>query len=119
MYAVPIQAVTIKRDMKMNEGGESEGGAPAPAQNAAPQSNAKKMQEKIVYTVVDGAAKSVVVETGISDDRYVQVKSGLTGEEDVVIGSYRAISRELSDGKKVKVEEQKKITGPAGNEGKE
>lgn len=119
VFAVPIQAVTIKRDMKMNEGPGSESEAPKPAQNAAPQTNAKKMQEKIVYTVVDGAAKSVVVETGISDDRYVQVKSGLTGEEDVVIGSYRAISRELSDGKKVKVEEQKKITGPSNNEGKE
>jgi HlyD family secretion protein len=49
----------------------------------------------------------VVVETGISDDDYLEVISGLEGEEEVVSGSYRAISRELEDGSKVRVEEKR------------
>ena len=46
-------------------------------------------------------AKVVPVETGISDDTYIEILSGLKGEEDVVSGPYRAISKELEDGSKV------------------
>ena len=55
-----------------------------------------------------GTVKMVVVETGISDDDYLEVKSGLEGDEEVVSGSYRAISRELNDGSKVRVEEKRR-----------
>ena len=46
----------------------------------------------------------VIVETGISDDNYLEIKTGLEGEEDVVSGSYRAISRELENGSIVRVD---------------
>ena len=56
-------------------------------------------------------AKTVNVETGISNDNYIQIKSGLSDNEEVVSGSYRAISRELHDGVNVRVEKQRK-NGP-------
>ncbi len=55
--------------------------------------------------VDNGKAKMVVVEAGISDDNYLEIKSGLDEGAEVVSGSYRAISRELENDSVVRVEE--------------
>jgi HlyD family secretion protein len=55
----------------------------------------------------------VVVETGISDDNFLEIKSGLKEGDEVISGSYRAISRELEDGSIVRVEDKK---GGPGNQ---
>ena len=52
--------------------------------------------------------KKVDVTTGISDDNYIEIKKGVSSGEEVVSGSYRAISRELENGSTVKKEEQQK-----------
>jgi HlyD family secretion protein len=44
----------------------------------------------------------------LSDDNYIEIISGLEGGEQVVSGSYRAISRELADGSNVRVEDRKR-----------
>jgi HlyD family secretion protein len=44
------------------------------------------------------------VKTGISDNSYVEIISGLTGDEEVVKGNYAAVSKDLEDGKLVKVD---------------
>ena len=49
----------------------------------------------------------VVVETGISDDNYLEIKKGVEEGDVVVSGSYRAISRELEDGSIVRVEDKR------------
>ncbi|MGE5811146.1 MAG: efflux RND transporter periplasmic adaptor subunit, partial [Ignavibacteria bacterium] len=64
-----------------------------------------KVQE-IVFVVDKGKAKKANVTTGISDDDYIQIKDGLKGTENVVTGSYTAISKELNDGSTVRVEEK-------------
>jgi HlyD family secretion protein len=48
------------------------------------------------------------VETGISDDNYIEILSGLEGEESIVSGPYRAISKELEDDVTVIVQGGKK-----------
>lgn len=78
---------------------------------SANQQKDKKEQEKVqevVFIVKDGKAKMVNVKTGISDDKYIEIVDGLKGDEEVVSGSYRAINRELEDGKMVTVENFKK-----------
>ena len=70
--------------------------------------NGSNKPKEIVFVVKEGKAKSIEVETGISDDNYIYIKSGLSGGEQVVSGSYKAISRELNDGSTVRVEEKKK-----------
>ena len=100
VLSVPIQSVTARTDLKKE---------PEPEENNADDGTANKKQKyekpkEIVFIVKNGAAESVEVETGISDDNYIEVKSGLEGSEDVVSGSYRAISRELNEGTKVRVE---------------
>ena len=48
------------------------------------------------------------VETGVSDNTYIEVKNGVKVGEEVVSGSYAAISRTLKDGSKILVEKPKK-----------
>ena len=43
----------------------------------------------------------VKVTTGISDDTYMEIKSGMQPGDEVISGSYSAISRKLKDGAKV------------------
>ena len=47
------------------------------------------------------------VKTGISDDTYIEVESGLSGGEEIVSGPYRAISKDLEDGSKLLVQSKK------------
>jgi HlyD family secretion protein len=47
------------------------------------------------------------VETGIADDSVIEVKSGLKPGDEVVSGTYAAISRLLKDGAKIHVEKPK------------
>ena len=44
----------------------------------------------------------VPVKRGISDDAYVEITEGLQEEQEVVSGGYKAINRELEEGKKIK-----------------
>lgn len=98
VISVPIQSVTARSDIKQEEDEE------------LVVSNGKKKEDKvqeIVFVINDGKAKSINVKTGISDDNYIEIKSGLNEEEEVVSGSYRAISRELKEGSLVKIENKK------------
>ena len=61
-----------------------------------------------VVFVVDGdRVKTVAVKIGICDDNYWEITDGLTNNEEIVSGGYRAIGRDLQDGSKIHV-------GPAG-----
>ncbi len=62
----------------------------------------------VVFTVVDGKAKMSPVKRGISDDSYYEIIEGITEGFEVVSGSYKAIARELEDGKEAKVDNQPK-----------
>ena len=95
--AIPIQAVTIRDVNKVR--------ADADKREAADEDSSEDEQpaeeeleedlQKVVFIVNDGKAQMVVVETGISDDTHIEIKSGLTGDEMVIIGPYRAVSRTL------------------------
>jgi HlyD family secretion protein len=43
----------------------------------------------------------VRVTTGISDDTFMEIKNGIQPGDEVISGSYSAISRKLKDGAKV------------------
>lgn len=103
VIAVPIQSVTIRSEVSKKEENENE----EDIVEKKP-SNKNGKPKEIVFIVEDGKAKAVEVTTGISDADYIEIKSGLNGGEMVVSGSYRAISRDLKDGSKVRVEEKRK-----------
>lgn len=104
VLSVPIQSVTARTgDFAKKESDEENNPMPVKKENG------NKKPKEIVFIVKENKAKSVEVETGISDDNYIYIKSGLSGGEQVVTGSYKAISRELNDGSTVRVEEKKKF----------
>jgi HlyD family secretion protein len=103
VISVPIQSVTARTDIPESEDTtkveQKEG-----SEISKPNFNKPK---EVVFLTNNGKAKIVVVETGISDDNYLEIKSGLSVDDEVISGSYRAISRELEDGSIVRVEEKK------------
>jgi HlyD family secretion protein len=58
---------------------------------------------ELVFVVNGNHAKAAPVKIGICDDSYWEIIEGLTEGQEIVTGGYRAVSRDLEDGKKVKV----------------
>jgi HlyD family secretion protein len=108
VLSVPIQSVTTRMPKVELTGSPAQGG-PAPAGGmAAARARSENKPKEIVFVVADGVAKAMNVKRGISNDAYVEILEGLSDSVQVVSGSYKAINRELEDGAKVRVEEQKK-----------
>ena len=55
----------------------------------------------VVFVVEGNHVKSVPVKRGIGDDNYYEIIEGLHEGDTVVTGGYKAINRDLEDGKKV------------------
>jgi HlyD family secretion protein len=56
---------------------------------------------KVVFLKSGNKARMVKVTTGIADDSYMEIKSGIKSGDEVISGSYSAISRKLKEGAKV------------------
>lgn len=87
IVAVPIQAVTLEK---------------------RPEEDSLDTDFKpgeIIFRYEDGKAIAVPVETGISDDTYIHIISGLASDETIITGPYTILTKELKDG--TAVEEDK------------
>jgi HlyD family secretion protein len=58
----------------------------------------------VVFVIESGLARKKAVKTGISSDTYIEIKEGIEENMEVVKGSYRAISRELNDSSRVRID---------------
>src|SRR5208282_4762774 len=56
----------------------------------------------VVFVVRGDHVEAMPVKIGICDDNYWEINDGLTNGEEIVSGGYRAISRDLKDGSKIK-----------------
>jgi HlyD family secretion protein len=56
---------------------------------------------EVVFVVEGDHVKTVPVKIGISDDNYWEITDGLKEGDEIVTGSYHAISHDLDDGKKI------------------
>lgn len=65
------------------------------------RSNEPAKPINVVFLMQGDMAKMVPVKIGISDQDYWEITEGLQEGQDVVSGGYRAISRDLEDGKKI------------------
>src|SRR2546428_93167 len=70
-------------------------------QEKATQKGEHEKIAKVVFLKKGSKAQMVKVTTGISDDTYMEIKSGVQPGDEVVSGSYSAISRKLKDGAKL------------------
>jgi HlyD family secretion protein len=98
VLAVPINAVTRREEIggtKADSTKPKDDNSKASAAAATAAAN----ETPLLVFVVDKAnrVKAVQVKTGISDNAYVEIVSGLDGTEEVVKGNYTAVSKELQD----------------------
>ncbi len=98
VISVPIQSVTArlpKNNKKENSEENNEENNGKKSKKAKP--------EEVVFLEEGNLARMVPVETGISDDTYMEIKKGLEEGQMVISGPYKAISKELEDSTKVKI----------------
>ncbi len=94
--SVPIQAVSVRTLEQLGAAADEGEGA-----RFVPDSDGFV---EIVWVVEGGIASARQVKTGIQSETHIEILEGLEDGEQVVVGSYRAISRDLSDGAVVRLE---------------
>jgi HlyD family secretion protein len=119
--AVPMQSVTIRTDSTQSPEEIEKNKAKQAAKEKTDSNNAdvtnerlekqtqKDQREKIkkgVFKKVGGKSVWTPVTTGIADDTYMEIKSGINAGDEVISGSYSAISRKLKDGAKVVIDKE-------------
>jgi HlyD family secretion protein len=106
VISVPIQAVTTRNadslKIKKEEFGDER---KITVSNELEDKNKKTDQKntEIVFILVDGIATQREIKTGIQDNDYIEITSGLGKDEEVISGPYSAVSRSLKSGTRVKI----------------
>ncbi len=91
VLTVPIQCVTT-REIEEEEGSE-------------PTAGVNELEE-IVFVISADTVRRQAVTTGLQDDTYIEILSGLAAGDKVVKGPYTAVSRQLKAGSVAKVEDE-------------
>ncbi|WP_026754615.1 efflux RND transporter periplasmic adaptor subunit [Sediminibacter sp. Hel_I_10] len=96
---VPISAIVIKTDTSS---------AKKPITKVASQDQNPDTEERFECVFVNnkGIAKLRVVKTGIQDDSNIQIISGLKEGDQIIIGPYNVVSKELDAGDQVEIKNQ-------------
>ena len=114
IITVPIQAVTtrIAKDSldKLNEK-KKNSHKETDEQEVEVVTTAKKNDkiQECIFILSDGTAKKVDVKTGIQDNTYIQIMSGLKAGDEIITAPYSAVSKLLKDGDKVKKVDKKDL----------
>ncbi len=101
---VPIQAVTVREISQIPQLKKKE-----PPSTSSEKMKASEKMREVVFVVKDGVAHIRPVKTGISSDTDIEILEGVQEGEQVVVGSFRALSKELKDGVHVKIEKEKGV----------
>jgi HlyD family secretion protein len=64
----------------------------------------------VVFVFDKGKAKTTVVATGIQDNDYIEILSGLKSGMEVVTAPYNVITKKLKDGVSIKKVDKEKLT---------
>jgi HlyD family secretion protein len=123
VVAVPMQSVTIrtsdsnlspeeiekkKEKIAQRDKGDNSAELVNERQEKATQKEEHEKLAKVVFLKKGSKAQSIKVTTGIADDTYMEIKSGVQPGDEVISGSYSAISRKLKDGAKVTYDKEAK-----------
>jgi HlyD family secretion protein len=116
---VPIQAVTVRTtDSKLSpeerekksaqqqarDGGDNKADVTNQTQQKQKEREQREKLQRVVFVKTGDKVRMQKVDTGIADNTYIEIKSGVKPGEEVVSGSYTAISRKLKDGMRVEIE---------------
>lgn len=91
--SIPIQAVTTREKESKKDSTES-------------KDLTEEDLDEVVFVIEADTARMIKVETGIQDNEYIQILSGLTAGQEVITGPYSTVSRKLESGKAVQRKEK-------------
>lgn len=91
--SIPIQAVTTRESEKDEDNEEG-------------TSSSKDEFDEVVFVKSADTVRVVKVMTGIQDDEYIAISSGLEEGDEIVTGPYSAISKKLEEGDVVRIKEE-------------
>jgi HlyD family secretion protein len=115
VISVPLQALVERDPDQIKKTGSGAGPAPAAGQNQNPKD---KKPVKGVFVVQNNKTVFTPVETGITGENDIEIKSGLNEGQEIVTGPYRQL-RTLKNDQAIKREDKnKKPAGSASNENK-
>lgn len=105
VIGVPISSVVIKSDTTATKKFDVEDGE---EDNKVKAKSDKKLE--CVFVKIGNKAKIKVVKTGIQDDTNIEIISGLQKGDEVIVGPYVTVSKNLNSGDKVKITAKKEET---------
>ncbi|MBL9217669.1 MAG: efflux RND transporter periplasmic adaptor subunit [Opitutaceae bacterium] len=118
VISVPIQSVTVRaasgknaeeiQAAKAKEAKERSGNDLELVNEKEEARRNRDSLQRVVFIKTGDTVKQQVVETGLADNTSIEIKQGIKAGDEVVAGSYAAISRKLKDGSKVMIEKPKK-----------
>jgi HlyD family secretion protein len=108
--AVPIQAVTT-RDTAVKESSkvvkrpsdDDENDSDEKSSAKATKTSENQKINECVFLIQDGKVKMVAVKSGIQDNTYIEILTGLKEGDQVVTGPFSVVSKTLKDGNKIKI----------------
>ncbi|MBN2521397.1 MAG: efflux RND transporter periplasmic adaptor subunit [Bacteroidales bacterium] len=95
--AIPIQAITVKADSLLYK------------DDTTKNATINGSLIEVVYTAENGIAKIHEVKTGIQDNSYIQIISGLSDSADVIVAPYSAITKKIEDGSPIIIVDKKEL----------
>jgi len=114
VLAVPMQSVTTRLPKEAKEQLEKQKKLAAKIGPGEPEEENPRAAKRrsslapkpieVVFAVNDGKASMIPVTRGISDETHTEITEGLSEGVEVISGGYKAIQRELEDGKAVKAD---------------
>lgn len=107
VVSIPIQAVTTRnKDSLKTKNSRADDDFEVKVKNDNEDKDVKKEDEKItelVFILVDGKVKQREIKTGIQDNDFIEIKSGVNKGEEIISGPYSAVSKVLREGTKIKL----------------
>jgi HlyD family secretion protein len=113
VVAVPIQSVTVrsresgKTAEQLKQDREKRTGVNL----SELERQTRKELQRVVFLRERDTVRLVPVQTGIADNNFIEIRSGIQDGDEIVSGSYMAISKDLKDRSKIKIEGPKDANG--------
>jgi HlyD family secretion protein len=104
VLTLPIQAVTSRADTSKDAIAKAELAEQSSAASENSDNTKKKIEvaQEYIFLYDNGKAKMVKVKTGIQDNTYIEIVEGVKEGQEVITAPYRAVSKKLKEGDKVK-----------------
>ncbi len=110
VITIPIQSVTMRDTSEAGKNQKKkESVSELESTTSSESSDTKDKRIECVFVIENDHVRLQPVKSGIQDNTYIEIKSGLKEKEKVVTGPFNVINKKLKDGDKVKVVEKEKL----------